>query len=197
MSDDVQTPWENFLNPTTLRENLIIASVYTLAFELLKAAITDRIRSFYSFAGFEPDHPKYKSEVLSKNSSPVYASLKWLQESHAITEDDVSIYKRAKELRNRLAHGLSGMLHQGLPSDLTVRFREMVSLLEKIERWWIVNVDIDHALTTEEEASIIPGPIVALQLLLAIGLGPEKESKKFLEELIKLTRPTAESRKVQ
>jgi hypothetical protein len=89
------------------------------------------------------------------------------------------------------------MLHQGLPSDLTVRFREMVSLLEKIERWWIVNVDIDHALTTEEEASIIPGPIVALQLLLAIGLGPEKESKKFLEEFIKLTRPTPESRKVQ
>jgi hypothetical protein len=98
----------------------------------LKAAITDRIRSFYTL-GFEPG-PKFESEVLSKHRSPVYASLEWLQESHAITEDDISIFERAKELRNRLARGLSGMLHHGLPSDLAVRFGEMVSLLEKIER---------------------------------------------------------------
>ena len=145
MSDDVQKSWENFLNPTTLRENLIIASVYTLAFELLKAAITDRILSFYSLIGYELDHPKYKSEVLSglsEKENPVYASIKWLQKSHAITEDDAAIFERAKKLRNRLAHELSGMLRHGLPPDLPVRFGEMVSLLEKIERWWIVNVDI-------------------------------------------------------
>jgi hypothetical protein len=33
--------------------------------------------------------------------------------------------------------------------------------------------------------------------MLTIALGPEKESKKYFEEFIKLTRPTPENRKVQ
>ncbi len=29
-----------------------------------------------------------------------------------------------------------------LPAELPVRFAEMIALLTKIEKWWIINVDI-------------------------------------------------------
>jgi hypothetical protein len=53
---------------------------------------------------------------------------------------------------------------RGLPADSTERFSETISQLDldNVERWWIVNVDI--------------------------ALAPEEESKKYLDEFIKLTR---------
>jgi len=145
LDDKVNKSWENFLNPEVLRPNLIIASIYIAAFELLKNTIIDRIRGFYTM-GFDGNgrriDPEYQSEVLSKSRSPVYASLEWLKEAKAIQENDIDIFESAKKHRNDLAHAIMGMLAEGLPSDLSARFSEMVSLIDKIERWWIVNVEI-------------------------------------------------------
>jgi hypothetical protein len=55
---------------------------------------------------------------------------------------DVAIYERVKKLRNELAHALTGMLLRELPAELAERFAEMVALLNKFERWWIISVDI-------------------------------------------------------
>lgn len=137
VSDESQISRENFLNPATLRPKLITVSVYIAAFELLKSAIVDRIKDFYTSGSARFD-TEYQSEVLSKHRSPVYASLEWLKEMQAIDDTDVAIYERFKKLRNELAHALTGMLLRELPTDLVERFNEMVSLLEKIERWWIV-----------------------------------------------------------
>ncbi len=52
MSEKVERSWENLLNPAVLRPNLIVASIYIAAFELLKNAIVDRIRDFYT-KGFD------------------------------------------------------------------------------------------------------------------------------------------------
>jgi hypothetical protein len=83
MNGKTQISWETFLNPATLRPNLIAASVYITAFELLKTAIVDRIKTLYTH-GFDQNgghiDPEYGSEVLSKNRSHVYASLEWLKE---------------------------------------------------------------------------------------------------------------------
>jgi hypothetical protein len=68
----------------------------------------------------------------------------------------------------------------------------MISLLDKIERWWIVNVEIpinpDLKGAKINESQVIPGPIMGLRLLLDIALGSEEESKKHLEEFTKQTR---------
>jgi hypothetical protein len=195
MSDKTKISWENFLNPSTLRPKLITVSVYIAAFELLKSAIVDRIKDFYT-QGFDQNGPRigpeYQSEVLSKSSSPVYASLEWLKESGVINDADVAAFERVKNLRNELAHALAGMLLRELPAELAERFDEMVSLLDKIERWWIVNVEI--AIVPElrdkeiDETQVLPGPIMGLRLLLDIALGSEEESKKYLDEFIKRTR---------
>jgi len=80
---------EDFLNPEIVRPKLIVASVYIAAYEVLKSTIVQRIKSFYTLGGiYKEDHPKYQSEVLSRNRSPVYASLDWLRESHAIDDNE-------------------------------------------------------------------------------------------------------------
>lgn len=178
------------LNPAVLRPNLVVASIYIAAFELLKDAIVDRIRDFY-IEGFDQNgpriDPKYQSEVLAKNPSPVYASLDWLKESQAIDSDDLAAFEKLKKLRNDLAHELPHMLRKGVPSDLLERFHEMVSLLDKIERWWIVNVEIptnpdfiDKKVSPEE---IIPGRIMALRVLVDVALGSEEDSRKYINEI--------------
>jgi hypothetical protein len=101
--------------------------------------------------------------VLSKNRSHVYASLEWLKEMHAIDDADIAAFERVKKLRNELAHELTGILFQGLPADLAELLSEMISLLDKIERWWIVNVEIpinpDLNGMEINESQVIPGPL--------------------------------------
>jgi hypothetical protein len=196
MNDKTRISWETFLNPTTLRSNLIVASIYITAFELLKDAIVHRIRDFFT-NGFDQNgwriDPKYQSKVLSKNRSPVYASLAWLKDVDAIDDADTAAFERVKELRNKLAHALTSVLYEGLPTDFAERLNEMISLLDKIERWWIVNVEIatDPDLHDKQidETNVIPGPILGLHLLLDIALGSEEESKKYIDEFLKQTRP--------
>src|SRR6266851_10528783 len=120
MSDKTEISWENFLNPATLRPRLITVSVYIAAFELLKSAIVVRIKDFYTF-GVDRFDPEYQAEVLSKNGSPVYASLEWLKEMHAIDDTDVAVFEGVKDLRNKLAHELTGMLLRELPAELAER----------------------------------------------------------------------------
>src|SRR5215207_2514976 len=98
MSDENQANWERFLDPEVLRPNLILASVYIAAFEVLKNSILERIREFY-ITGFDENGwiimPEYKTDVLSKDKSPTYASLKWLKESEAIGDDDIEKFSKA------------------------------------------------------------------------------------------------------
>jgi hypothetical protein len=57
------------------------------------------------------------------------------------------------------------MLMEGLPTDFAERFGDMTTLLDKIERWWIVNVEIptnpdfDGKHEEIDESGIIPGCI--------------------------------------
>jgi hypothetical protein len=189
MSHNTKVSWETFLNPASLRSNLTVASVYIAAFEVLKTGIVDRIKTFYT-NGFDQNGPRvsaeYQSSVLSKNRSPVYASLEWLKESNAISDADIECFERVKRLRNELAHALTRMLFQGLPAEVAERLSEMIWLLDKIERWWIVNFEIpinpDLADKEIDEAQVIPGPIMGMRLLLDIALGSEEESKRYFDE---------------
>jgi hypothetical protein len=113
-----QAKWERFLDPEVLRPNLILASVYIAAFEVLKNSIIERIREFY-ITGFDENGwiimPEYKTDVMSKDKSLTYASLKCLEESEVIYDDDIEKFNKAKECRNLLAHGITKMLMEGLP----------------------------------------------------------------------------------
>lgn len=208
MNDDekkVQESWERFLNPDELRPTLIILAIYISTFEILKDSIISRIKDFY-FRGFDENgeiiDPTYQSEVLAKNKSPMHASLLWFKEAEAITDEDISIFDKVKKQRNDIAHQMFHMLSDGLPKDFADRFNQMASLLNKIEKWWIINVELDlgppisidsNGKLVEMEIDmnqidldeIIPGPIASLRMLIDVAIGSDEESRYYFNEFIK------------
>jgi hypothetical protein len=193
MDKSVGDQWKRFLTPEILRSNLIIASVYISAYEILKDSIIERIRDFY-WTGWNSGtgdiiDPSYESEVLSKNRSPLYASLQWLKEADAISDKDLETFDIVKEYRNNIAHGISKLIINGPPSDLPERFSDMVSLLNKIEKWWIVTVEIplNEELAGKEidEEGIIPGPVASIRMMADVALGTNEQAEYYIQEFIK------------
>lgn len=176
--NDHASKWEELLNPDITRERLISASLYIAAFEILKQSICDRLRDFYccgfSVAGDHVDQ-EYQSEVLSRNSSRLYASLSWLQDNDVLDASDIESFGRVKETRNALAHNLQGLVFGELaPSHVQV-FPELIKLLRKIETWWLLNIEIpthpDYDGQEILDDQVIPGPVIMLQLMLDVASG--------------------------
>lgn len=186
MSNQAKTqPLPSFLNPSILRSNLIIVGLYIAAFELLHDSVVDRLKQFYAPRLQLPPGRDYKSQVTNgrkvrkgrKRRKRVRAvlptSLAWLKREGVIDKADMKNFKKAEKLRNRLTHEMGQMLWEGLPSELRARLFDMVALLDKIERWWTINVDVT-APDQIDETAIVPGKSIGLRLLMEIALGSEE-----------------------
>jgi len=189
MDEKVRQSWESFLNPDVIRPHLIVTSVYIFAYEILKDSIIGRIRDFFC-NGFNEKgdiiDPKYQTEVLSLNKSPVYASIEWLKRMNAIDQNDIAIFDKIKKCRNTIVHNFSHLTAAtGLPQDFANNFRDMVSLLRKIEVWWIMNVELavnpDYDGQEIDEADVIPGPLMSLRVLFDVALGSDEQSWFYFE----------------
>lgn len=170
--------WERFLDPDVVRPSLFMATMFITTFEILKNSIVDRIHDFYSIGWSREGvtvSPKYKAEVLSRDKSPVYASLSWLHENQVIDDNDLKIFDQLKSTRNLVAHQLFDVVTGQVVSNHTEQFHVLVELLRKIEVWWVVNVELaidpDYADTEIDEEGIVPGAVLSLQMLLEVVSG--------------------------
>jgi hypothetical protein len=132
--------------------------------------------------------PEYNEKVLSLNRSPLYASLKWLQDMGAIGDEDLEKFEYIKRCRNTLSHEMLTFASSGVDFDVAEAFEEMVSLLRKIEIWWFENFEmaIDPEAYPEDLdlEQVIPGPVWTLQMLIDVALGPEEEARKYYDHFI-------------
>jgi hypothetical protein len=175
---DTSEQWERFLNPDVVRPSLFLATMFITTFEILKDSIVDGIRDFYT-NGFDENGPRvgpdYQSKVLSKNKSPLYASLKWLREGGAVDDEDLAVFEKLKETRNLLAHQLFAVVTGQVESGHQAEFDSLVALLRKIGVWWVVNVEIptnpDFDGEEIDEEGIVPGSVLSLQLLIEVASG--------------------------
>ena len=191
MDEKIKSSWERALHPETLKKNIITASIFSMAFEMLKSSIIDKIEAFYTNGLYENRmvvSPEYKEEVLSLNKSPLYASLIWLQDMHAIDDKDLEIFEHIKRCRNTLAHEMLTFASSGVDFNVDEAFEEMISLLRKIEIWWFENVEmaIDPEAYPEnlDLEQVIPSPVWSLQMLIDVALGPEEEARKYYDHFV-------------
>jgi len=67
------------------------------------------------------------------------------------------------------------------------RFHELVALLKKIEVWWVVNMEIpvnpDFDGKEIDREGIVPGPVLMLQIMLAVLSGNEELLKHCRENI--------------
>ncbi|RRW94692.1 hypothetical protein [Pandoraea apista] len=181
--------WEQLLTPAVMQEKLISASLYITAFELLRQSIVARIRDFYNIEsiGLEPGtyqfSDEYRSEVLARNKSTLYASLDWLTEHGAIDLGDLETFERIKSIRNKLAHELPSVVMGSVDFDHVEKFQNLITILRKIEVWWLVNVEIPTNPNFDgreiDEAGIVPGPVLMLQMMVEVLSGNEDLLKHY------------------
>jgi hypothetical protein len=187
--------WQEFLNPDVLRQNFILASIYVAYYEILKESIVGRPKEFFA-TQWTKNGPniseQYKSEVLIRNKSSLYASLSWLKENGVINNFDLEKFEHVKTCRNELAHELKNLITKGIELRYVKAFRDLIALLNKIEVWWIINVEIptDEAFSDMEinESHIVPGSILMLQVILDVALGDEDRSKFYYQEFTKVMK---------
>lgn len=191
MDKKVKASWERALHPETLKTNIITASIFSMAFEMLKSSIIEKLEGFYT-NGFDENgliiSPEYKKEVLSLNKSPLYASLKWLKKRCAIDEKDLEKFEHIKKCRNILAHEMLTFASAGVDFDVAETFNDMVELLRKIELWWFENLDmaIDPEAYPDDLdlADVTTGSVWSLQMLIDIALGSEEDARKYYDHFV-------------
>lgn len=191
MEEKAQASWERALHPETLKTNIITASIFSMAFEMLKSSIIEKIEGFF-INGFDENgkliSSEYKNKVLSLNRSPLYASLKWLEEMDAIDDKDIEQFEHIKRCRNTLAHEMLTFASTGVDFNVAEAFDQMVELLTKIEIWWFVNLDmaIDPEAYPDDFdlEQVTPGPVWSLQMLIDVALGPEEEARKYYDHFV-------------
>lgn len=168
--------YNKFLNPDAIKSNLILSALYLTAYELLKDAIIDNIRDFFSFEykdGKTIPDKQYEDEVVRVHKYLLYASCLWLKRNDVITESEVEEIENIRKHRNQVAHELPKLLSDidlNLNVGYFLRIRE---LLEKIEIWWVKNVEIpvnpDFDGVEVNEKDIRPGRVMALDYVISVA----------------------------
>ena len=110
---------KNFFNPTILKQNLIIASLFIAVFDNFKTSIINRVKDFYFSVGLFDEYEKcVLSKVKTKNNKQIKATLLWLKENNIITEIDEDLFLELTNMRNELAHEMNKMLIEGFPESI-------------------------------------------------------------------------------
>jgi len=138
---DYQERLLRVLDKDVLTENLAKAGLYSLAFQMLQDSIIQRPEGFFTMG--EPTKQSYKTKVLDLNpDSKLFASCRWWQQQGVLTEQDIQEFRQLRQHRNEIVHALPNVL---LNPDIQVDERKLTTiyqLLCKIDRWWIMEIEI-------------------------------------------------------
>jgi hypothetical protein len=189
--------WESFLNPDVVRAKLISAGLFLVAHEMLLDSIRRHPLSFFAnrWTAETPEaSKKYATEVLAldpKGKSDAHrGSIAWLRMMDVISENDEAAIRTATDVRNNLAHEMTSLVGDSSWPDLANPLATIMALVQKIEKWWIVNVEFatDPDINADEidEEKIVSGPTLVMHLLAQVALGIGDEAWEFHREFQKL-----------
>lgn len=185
--------WHRFLNPENLKDNLIFSSLYISSYESFKDYIVDTLKFFYN-KGFSDGEftfsRDYTLKVKSLDKSIFRASLLWLKNMNAINENDLITLEELRIYRNKLSHELWELLFEDLSQELPEKFMQLISIRIKIEKWWILNIEIptnpDYDLQTEiTEDEITTSSQMFFKLIMDMLSGDDKTASFYQNDFKK------------
>ena len=186
--------WIKFLHPENLKDNLMFSSLYIATFESFKDYVIDEVKFFFHVGfseGKDSFDPRYIESVKSKDKKYIdNASLLWLIEMEAISPEDFELYKELRQYRNKLSHELMTLLFEGLPEQLPEKFHQLIQLRTKIEKWWILNIEIPTSYDFDSDKEITEKDIftssqIFNQVIFDMLSEDEKKATYYRDEFIK------------
>jgi len=194
MNTNIKSSWEKFLNPQSLKNNLIKCSVYIVFFEKLKESIVEKIKDFY-WTGYENGKDiideKYKKRFYKNGVDIFDESLNWLIENHAISKTDKQKIIELKDHRNEIAHEMVNFITSNEKDVKEALLLECYEILSKIDKWWIVEVELPtnpESMQIDPDAidyeGIFSGNMALLQLLYMVYTGNDKGLNEIYKKVI-------------
>ena len=189
--------WANILDKNIVKTNVNFAALFVMNYECLKDYVISQVKGFYcDDLYFENDEAiyieseAYKQEVRTLDKQLENASLKWFMESEAVTQEDFDNYQKIRKRRNEITHELLRNLNIGFTEDDIKLFVTLTNLYEKIDRWWINEIEIptsaDEIPEDYDRDGVCGGQAIVLSIIndIVLGNGGEKY-KNILNELLK------------
>ncbi len=181
---DVAASWEKFLNPDSLKQNLLQGGLYLAAFEMLKGSLMGRPRDFFSdkmVAEDSPASPEYTQHVLALHKHPYMASALWWRNQGAISDDDLKTLSRIREHRDQIAHNMPQMISTAAHSINLELLNATKAMLGKIDNWWIQNIeagtdpDTYRQFSAEEMAEAASMSFIFLSMMIPLVSGDDSQ----------------------
>jgi hypothetical protein len=163
--DDALRSFAKMSSPVVLQQNLIVAGLYLVGYELLKGTVIDRLRGFYSGAGIDgaPDERHAEKVVALCPKDLFRASCLWFLEQGAINDADVAEIEAIRDHRNALAHELPSFIADADRQLEASRLERIRSLVAKIDLWWVREIEIP--LNPDFDGRDIPDDEIGLPLV--------------------------------
>lgn len=189
--------WANILDESIIKTNVNFAALFVMNYECLKDYVISQVKGFYcddlyveNGEAIYIESEAYKQEVRTLDKQLENASLKWFMESEAITQEEFDNYQKIRKRRNEITHELLKNLNIGFTEDDIKLFVTLTNLYEKIDRWWINEIEIptsaDEIPKDYDRDGVCGGQAIVLSIIndIVLGNGGEKY-KNILNELLK------------
>lgn len=195
---DISQQWKNIFDKDILRGSVNIIALYITVYELLEDTIISRPKDFYTVVEFD-DRAKqqYEQEVLAlyrKEACPglniknkaLIASLLWFKRNGAIDDHDIQIFTESRKLRNKITHEMYGAIVEGR-SAIVEQFALLYCLFCKIERWWVLEIEVPMTDEIPADAEIdvngvMSGNMVVLNVIMDILMNDSNSNFKAVCE---------------
>lgn len=199
---DVEASWAKFLNPESLKRNLLQGGLYLAAFEMLKDSLVGRPRDFFCFRISDGDisadlsSPEYEREVRSLHKHPFTASALWWHKSGAISDEDLDALRQIREHRDQIAHNMPKMIataDHSIDLDLLVQTNR---ILATIDNWWLQNVEVGidpgqyKKFSQEEMDAARSMSAIFLSMMIPLVKGDDSQFRAFYTMWCELQRET-------
>lgn len=150
---EVDQQWKNLFDKDILKESVNIIALYITMYELLEDTLISRPKDFFTVIEYdERAKQQYEEHVLSlydKSACPgissknkeLIASLLWFKQMKAIDDDDMQMFANLRTTRNELTHKMMQAIADG-GSKYMMQLMELYMLFCKIERWWILEMEV-------------------------------------------------------
>ena len=197
--------WKNIFDKDRLKGSVNIIALFITVYELLEDRIVTYPKDFYTIIDFDEEakknYEKYVMSLYDKDACPnintrnkaLIASLMWFKTGGAIDDNDIKVFSDSRNLRNEIVHEMLGSITEGA-DKLIEQFALMYGLFCKIEKWWILEVEVPISgnfpnLTDEEADGVMSGYMVVLDAI--IDILTNDSNKNFKEVCEKLGVPVS------
>ena len=195
---DISQQWKNIFDKDILRGSVNIIALYITVYELLEDTIISKPKDFYTVVEFDDRaQQQYEQEVLAlyrKEACPglntknkaLIASLLWFKSSGAIDDHDIQIFTESRKLRNKITHEMYGAIVEG-GSGIVEQFALLYCLFCKIERWWVLEIEVPMTDEIPADAEIdvngvMSGNMVVLNVIMDILMNDSNSNFKAVCE---------------